>query len=71
MTVRLHVVDPGPAAHSAKNKPTGPGLPMTAASDSERDPMVGNNAPCGLPEQWPCAVRPCPGCFGTGVKAVA
>jgi len=36
--------DPGPAAHSAKNKPTGPGLPNQSDSYSERNPMVGTTA---------------------------
>ncbi|MGA6163516.1 hypothetical protein [Amycolatopsis magusensis] len=33
--------DPGPAAHPAKNKPTGPGLPNHSHGYTERNTMVG------------------------------
>ncbi|MBN6036233.1 hypothetical protein [Amycolatopsis sp. 195334CR] len=33
--------DPGPAAHPAKNKPTGPGLPNQSHGYTERNTMVG------------------------------
>jgi hypothetical protein len=37
----LPTYDPGPEAHSAKNAPTGPGLPDQPEDHSERPPMVG------------------------------
>lgn len=68
MTVRLiHVSDPGPAARTAKNDPTGPGLPNPSDEYPRRTPMVGAPAYPDIPSTkraWPYAWQHVPGVEG-------